>query len=117
MNQPVALASRTKDRRLRIELLRLQADYERLALRQSACRAIGAVQPRALAAQAGEHLQASGLGWLGLGLKIVRRYPMIGSLLGASLGKSSRRGLVLKTALIAGLIWLGKRSAAPDEDA
>ncbi|MGB6241549.1 MAG: hypothetical protein WBF69_03595 [Castellaniella sp.] len=115
MNQLAPPASRVQDRRLRIELLRLQAGYERLALRQSACRLAGAVQPSALAAQAGDRLQAAGLGWLGLGLRMLRRYPMMGSLLGSTLGRSGRRGILLKTALIAGLIWLGKRGSAGDD--
>jgi hypothetical protein len=98
-----------QDRRLRIELLRLQAGYQRLAVRQSACRLAGAVQPEALAARAGDHLRAVGLGWLGTGLGILRRYPMMGSLLGSVLSSGGRRRLALKTALLAGLLWLGRR--------
>lgn len=117
MNQPVVRTSSARDRRLRIELLRLQAGYERLALRQSACRLAGAVQPRALAAQASDHLQASGLGWLSVGWRLLRRYPMMGSLLESALGKTGRRRIILKTALIAGLVWLGKRNGSQDEKA
>jgi hypothetical protein len=112
MTRPVREPSTARDRRLRIELLRLQAGYQRLAVRQSACRLVGAMQPQALVAQVSDHLRAAGLGWLGVGLRVLRRYPLVGSLLGSVLGSGGRRRIALKTALIAGLVWLGRRHAA-----
>ncbi|WP_322998579.1 hypothetical protein [Castellaniella sp.] len=113
MTRPAQQAPAAQDRHLRIELLRLQAGYQRLAVRQSACRLAGALKPEALAAQAGDHLRATGLGWLGTGLRLWRRYPLMGSLLGSALGAGGRRRVALKTALVAGLIWLARR-ASPD---
>ncbi|MER1941712.1 hypothetical protein ABS755_13525 [Castellaniella sp. FW104-16D08] len=98
-----------QQRQLRIQLLRLQADYQRLALRRTGCQLVQALQPDALAAQARAHLRAKGLGWLGVGLQALRRYPLMSSLLGSLLGSRSRRRIALKTALITGLVWLGKR--------
>ncbi len=99
----------TQDRRLRIELLRMRAGYERLALGQSACRLAGSLQPRMLVDQAGGWLRDMGFGWLSLGLGSLRRYPLILSLLGSLVSNPRRRRIALKTALIAGLVWLGKR--------
>ncbi|MGB6009466.1 hypothetical protein [Castellaniella sp.] len=112
MTRSIQERSAFQDRRLRIELLRLQAGYQRLAVRQSACRLAGAVRPDVLAAQAGDHLRAAGLGWLGVGLRLLRRYPLMGSLLGSVLGTGSRRRVALKTALITGLVWLARRASA-----
>ncbi|HET8597678.1 MAG TPA: hypothetical protein VFM22_07955 [Castellaniella sp.] len=107
---PPAVPPRTaQQRRLRIELLRVQAGYERLALRRDACRLAGALQPQALVGQVSDHLRSTGLGWLGMGLRALRRYPLMGSLLGSVLGTGGGRRVALKTALIAGLVWLGKR--------
>lgn len=97
------------DRRLRIELLRMRAGYERLAVRRGACRLAGELRPEALAAQARDRLGSIGLGWLGGGLQALRRYPVLLSLLTSVVTNRRRRGIALKTALIAGLVWLGKR--------
>ncbi len=96
-------------RRLRIELLRMRAGYERLAVRRGACRLAGELRPEALAAQARDRLGSIGLGWLGGGLQALRRYPVLLSLLTSVVSNRRRRGIALKTALIAGLVWLGKR--------
>jgi hypothetical protein len=109
MMPPAASPRTSQERRLRIELLRVQAGYERMALRRDACRLAGALQPQALVGQVGDRLRSTGLGWLGVGLRVLRRYPLVGSLLGSVLGTGSRRRVALKTALIAGLVWLGKR--------
>lgn len=104
-----ASSQTAQQRQLRIQLLRLQADYQRLALRRTGCQLVNALQPQALVAQARTQLRATGLGWLGVGLQALRRYPLISSLLGSLLGSQSRRRIALKTALITGLVWLGKR--------
>ena len=96
------------DRRMRIELLRVRADYERLALRRSACQLAGELRPQAWVTQARDHLGSMGLGWLGTGIQWVRRYPVLLSVLTSVLSKG-RRGRALKAAWIAGLIWLVKR--------
>jgi hypothetical protein len=94
---------------MRIELLRMRADYERLALRRSACRLAGELRPESIAAQMRDRLGSVGLGWLGTGLQALRRYPVLLSVLTSVVGKRASRGMALKTALIAGLVWLGKR--------
>lgn len=109
MTVPTPSAGSRQDRRLRIELLRMRAGYERLALGQSACRLADSLRPRALATQAGDWLRDMGFGWLGAGLGSLRRYPLILSLLGSLVSNSRRRRIALKTALIAGLVWLGRR--------
>jgi hypothetical protein len=96
------------DRRLRIELLRMRAGYERLAVRRSACQLAGELRPESLVAQARDRLGSAGLGWLGGGIQILRRYPALLSLLTSVVSNRQRRGIALKTALIAGLVWLGK---------
>ena len=111
MNAPrTSMPARAADRRMRIELLRMRADYERLALRRSACQLAGELRPEALAAQARDRLGSIGLGWLGSGMQALRRYPVLLSLLTSVAGNRARRGIALKTALIAGLVWLGKRN-------
>ena len=97
------------DRRLRIELLRMRAGYERLAVRRSACQLAGELRPESLVAQARDRLGSAGLGWLGGGIQILRRYPALLSLLTSVVSNRQRRGIALKTALIAGLVWLSKR--------
>ncbi len=97
------------DRRLRIELLRMRAGYERMAVRRSACQLAGELRPETLVAQARDRLGSVGLGWLGGGIQILRRYPVLLSLLTSVVSNRQRRGIALKTALIAGLVWLGKR--------
>ena len=97
------------DRRLRIEWLRMRADYERLALRRSACRLAGELHPDMLAGQVRDRLGAAGLGWLGTGLRFVRRYPVLLSLV-TSVVSRGRRGGPLKAALLTGLIWLVRRN-------
>jgi hypothetical protein len=93
---------------LRIELLRMRAGYERLAVRRSACQLAGELRPESLVAQARDRLGSAGLGWLGGGIQILRRYPALLSLLTSVVSNRQRRGIALKTALIAGLVWLGK---------
>lgn len=104
-----AASSTAADRRMRIELLRMRAGYERLAVRRSACQLAGELRPEALAAQARDRLGSFGLGWLGGGLQALRRYPVLLSLLTSVVSNRQRRGIALKTVLIAGLVWLGKR--------
>ena len=93
------------DRRMRIELLRMRADYERLAVQRSACQLAGELRPEAFAAQVRDRLGAAGLGWLGTGLQFVRRYPVLLSVLTSVVSKRGHRGMALKTAVIAALIW------------
>jgi len=104
-----AAPSTAADRRLRIELLRMRAGYERMAVRRGACRLAGELRPESLVAQARDRLGSVGLGWLGGGLQALRRYPVLLSLLTSVVSNRRRRGIALKTALIAGLVWLGKR--------
>lgn len=94
------------DRRVRIELLRMRASYERLAVQRSACRLAGELQPESLMARVRDRLGAAGLGWLGGGLQTLRRYPMLLSVVASMVSTRRRRGLALKTALIASLVWL-----------
>lgn len=110
MTAPTPPVASRQDRRLRIELLRMRAGYERLALGQSACRLASSLQPQALVAQAGDRLRALGFGWLGTGVGALRRYPLLWSLLGSMVSSPLRRRIALKTALIAGLVWLGRRN-------
>ncbi|MDN5842962.1 MAG: hypothetical protein L0H54_05875 [Alcaligenaceae bacterium] len=94
-----------EDRRLRIELLRTRAGYERLALRRSACELIGAVQPEALVSQAGLGLRASGLRWVVSVLGLARRYPIMLSA-GSALISGARKSNPYVRAGVAGLlIW------------
>ncbi|CAM5787800.1 hypothetical protein CCAE64S_02047 [Castellaniella caeni] len=111
-NPPVA----PRDRRLMIELLRLRADYERAALCRSVCHLAGQLRPQALASQATEQLRATGLGWVGLGWRAVRRYPMLWSLASSLVLKPGRRGLAAKAALAVGLVWLLRRQNTPPSD-
>ena len=101
------------DRRLRIELLRMQAEYERLAVTQSACALIHELSPQALSDRVRDRLGAAGLGWMGSSLQLLRRSPMLMSLLTALVSDPGRRRVVLKSVLIAGLVWLGKRARRP----
>ncbi|MDY0308871.1 MAG: hypothetical protein RBR29_03635 [Castellaniella sp.] len=97
------------DRRLRIELLRMRAGYERMAVRRSACQLVDELRPESLVAQVRDRLGSAGLGWLGSGIQILRRYPVLLSVLTSVVSNRQRRGMALKTALIAGLVWLGRR--------
>jgi len=117
MNPPVQGSGAAPDRRLRIELLRLQADYERLRFTHSACELARALRPEALAARAHDHLGALGLGWLGRGLSFARRFPVLLSLASAVLSAPGRRRIFLKSLLVGGLVWLGKRSRKDDTPA
>ncbi|MFT0533014.1 hypothetical protein ACMHYJ_09320 [Castellaniella hirudinis] len=96
-------------RQLAIEVLRLRAAYQRQAWARSACRVAGHLQPATWLGQAQDHLGAAGLGWVRAGVGLLRRYPMVLSLLGSVAGTPGRRRVALKAALIAGLVWLGKR--------
>ncbi|WP_323012328.1 hypothetical protein [Castellaniella sp.] len=112
MSSPVPSTSRQRD--LQIEVLRLRADYQRLAWKRSACQLLSQMQPAALIGQTRDQLGSAGLGWIGTGLGLLRRYPMVLSLLGSVIGTPKRRRLALKAALIAGLVWLGKRKPPSD---
>lgn len=113
MNSSTLSDSRQRD--LQIEILRLRADYQRLAWKRSACQVVGNLQPAALIDQARDHFGSTGLGWMRTGLGLLRRYPMVLSLLGSVAGGTpSRRRLAFKAVLIAGLVWLGKRKSPPD---
>jgi hypothetical protein len=113
----VSHVSSAPERRVRIELLRLRAGYQRLEFQRSACRVVAELQPRALAAQARDGLGALGLGWLGHGLEAVRRFPILLSLASALFSGTRRRRVLLKAALIGGLVWLGRhRSGTSDQD-
>jgi hypothetical protein len=98
------------ERRLRIEVLRMRAEYERLSLTQSACALVGELRPQALADRFRDRLGAAGLGWMGGSLQLLRRSPLLMSLLTALVSDPGRRRIVLKSVLIAGLVWLGKRA-------
>ncbi|WP_368646780.1 hypothetical protein [Castellaniella ginsengisoli] len=93
---------------MRIELLRMRAGYERLAVQRSACRLAGELRPESLVAHVRDRLGSAGLGWLGGGLQALRRYPVLLSILTSVVSNRRRRGIALKTALIAGLVWLGR---------
>jgi hypothetical protein len=105
-----------RDRRLRIELLRMRAGYERLRFTRSACAFTRNLRPGALLGQAHDHLGSLGLGWVARGLRLTRRFPVLLSLASALLSGSGRRRILLKTLLIGGLVWLGRRSPAPEQD-
>ena len=96
-------------RGLELHTMAVGAGYERLAVRRSACQLAGELRPESLVAQARDWLGSAGLGWLGGGIQILRRYPALLSLLTSVVSNRQRRGIALKTALIAGLVWLGKR--------
>ncbi|TAN31086.1 MAG: hypothetical protein EPN31_00435 [Castellaniella sp.] len=116
-DRAVSHVSSPQERRVRIELLRLRASYQRLELQRSACRLVAELQPRALAAQARDGLGALGLGWLGHSLEAVRRFPLLLSLASTLFSGTRRRPVLLKAALMGGLIWLGRhRSRKPDQD-
>lgn len=102
---------------MRIELLRLRAGYQRLELQRSACRLAGELKPRALVAQVRDGLGSLGLGWLGHSLEALQRFPILLSLASTLLSGTRRRRVLLKAALIGGLIWLGRhRSSQSGQD-
>lgn len=100
-----------QDRRLRIELLRMRASYERMAIGQSACRVADDLHPRALLAGLRDRWGAGRLSWLDTGARALRRYPVLFSLLSSVVFNPRRRRIALKIALISGLVWLGKRAS------
>lgn len=114
-DRAVSYASSPRDRRVRIELLRLRAGYQRLEFQRAACRLAGEFQPRALAAQVRDGLGAVGLGWLGHSLEAVRRFPVLLSLVSTLVSGRRRRQMLLKAALIGGLVWLGRRRSRPSD--
>lgn len=100
----------SEERRVRLELLRTRAAYERLALRRSACELIDAVQPDALVSQASAGLRASGLRWVASAIGLARRYPIMLST-GSALISGARKGNPYVRAGVAGLlIWRLLRS-------
>lgn len=99
-------------RDLQIEILRLRAQYQRQAWERTACQAAGSLQPAKLLSSTRDQLGATGLGWLGSALGLLRRYPVLLSVLGSVAGTPSRRRFAIRAALIAGLVWLGKRGTA-----
>lgn len=111
----VSRASSPQDRRVRIELLRLRADYQRLEFQRSACQLVREVQPRALVARVRDGLGSLGLGWLGHGLKTARRFPILLSLASTLFSGTHRRRVLLKAAVIGGLIWLGRHRSDPSD--
>lgn len=119
-DRAVSYSSSPQERRVRIELLRLRAGYERLEFQRSACQLVHEVQPRALVARVGDGLGSLGLGWLGHSLKAMRRFPILLSLASTLFSGTRRRRVLLKAALIGGLIWLGRhrsdQSDQPDQD-
>lgn len=106
---PAQRFSRSSERRLRVELLRMQADYERLAFQQDIRRFSGRLSPRAAVASLGARLGASGLGWAGFALRVLQRYPLSTSLLGSLVARPRRRRMLVKTALVLALAWAGRR--------
>ncbi|HEX7386892.1 MAG TPA: hypothetical protein VF285_06400 [Castellaniella sp.] len=107
----------SRDRQLQIELLRMRAGYERLQFRQSACSLADALRPGAWVARARDHLESTGLGWLGLGLRASRRFPMLLSLASALWPGGGRRQVLLKCAFVVGLFWLVRHPAREDDAA
>jgi len=97
---------------VRIQVLRLQAGYERIALQHSLCTLANGLQPGALAAMVRDHIGGATSGWLATGWRFVRRYPVSLSVMGSLFSTATRRRLVLKSALIAGLVWLARRDQA-----
>lgn len=95
----------SEDRRLRIELLRTRAEYERLAFRRSACRLIESVQPGALVSQAGIGLRVSGLRWVVSALSLARRYPILLSTGSALLSGVRRGNPYVRAGLGALMLW------------
>ncbi len=102
----------TQDRRLRIELLRLQAAYERLELARDGAELAHELHPRMLAARARDGLTDLGAGWVARGFRFSQRFPRVLSLAGALLASAPRRHLLLKALFIGGLVWLGKHPPA-----
>ena len=100
----------SEDRRLRIELLRARAGYERLALRRSACELIESLRPDALVSQASLGLRASGLRWLVSVAGLARRYPILLSAGSALLSGARRGNPYVRAGLGALVLWrlLGK---------
>lgn len=96
---------RLTERQVRIELLRTRAEYERLALRRSACAALEGVSPAALISQAGSGLRASGLNWLIAGWRLVRRYPLILSTASTLLSGARRGNPYVRVGMGALLAW------------
>lgn len=97
------------DRRLRIELLQLQARYERLTLRRDARTLTHDLQPHHLLSRARSSLEASGPAWLRTGLRFMRNPPGTLSALSLLLATPGPRRMAFKIALIAGLVWLGRK--------
>jgi len=90
---------------MRIELLRMRAGYERLETVRSACQLAHSLRPEALVVQARDRLSAQGLGWLADGLRLVRRHPLLLSLLSAAVTDARRRRMLLRASLGAWLAW------------
>lgn len=112
MSPVVPPALSAADRKIRIQVLRLQADYDRIALQHSLGSLAEGLQPSALVATVRDHLGGASSGWLGAGWRLVRRYPVSLSILTSLLSTPTRRSLALKSALIAGLVWLARRDHA-----
>ncbi|MBV6273011.1 hypothetical protein KVP09_08795 [Alcaligenaceae bacterium CGII-47] len=93
------------ERQLQIQMLRTRAEFERLALRRSACAVLGAVSPDALLSHAGSSLRASGLSWLATGWGFVRRYPLILSAASTLLSGARRGNPYVRVGMGALLVW------------
>lgn len=109
MTHPIVSSPSAAERKVRIEVLRLQAAYERLALQQGLVDVAQGLQPGALVSTARAHLSAGASSWLGTGLGLMRRYPVVLSLVTSALSSPARRRIALKSVFIAGLVWLGLR--------
>lgn len=96
---------RSSARQLQIELLRTRAEFERLALRRSACELLEASRPAALLSQAGSGLRASGLTWLVAGWRLMRRYPMVLSSASAVLSGARRSNPYIRLGVGALIAW------------
>jgi len=97
-----------QERRIRIELLRLRAAYQRVEMQRTARHIGDELQPRAIAAEAREGLKSMGLGWVSHGLRTLRRFPVLLSLASTLLSGARRRRMLLRAALAGGLFLLGK---------
>lgn len=102
--------SSLSERRLRIELLRMQARYERLSIARSAHEAGTLLTPSALFAHIRQHWmsgskESSALRYARMGLRLIRRYPMMASLLSSAFTSARRGRKTVSLAVGAWALW------------
>lgn len=109
----VSRRPRRIDRQMTLELLRLQAHYERLDLQQQLSGLTAQLSTDALARRARSGLEGAGLRWLGQGLGLVRRYPRLLSLLLTLVPPGRRSRSIAGLGLAALMIWRGAQRRDP----